>query len=51
MDDYYFQVNNLKYDFYDDFPFIDPNSIFTEYLDYFWEKDDFYSDKIKKSLW
>ena len=44
----YFQVNNLKYNHYDDFPFIDTNSIFTEYFDYFWDKKDVYSEKIKK---
>jgi hypothetical protein len=46
----YFQVSNLKYDCYDDFPFIDTNSIFGEYLDYFWTKDDIYGEKMKKSL-
>lgn len=40
----------MKYDIYDDFPFIDTDYIFTVYLDYFLEKVDVNSKKIKKSL-
>ena len=46
----FFQVNNLKYDSYDDFPFIDANSIISEYLDFFWDKNDDFGKKLKKSL-
>ena len=48
--DNYFCVNNLKYDSYDEFPSVEANSIFTEYLDYFWDKDDVYGEKLKKAL-
>ena len=38
------------YDSYDEFPSVEANSIFTEYLDYFWDKDDVYGEKLKKAL-
>ena len=46
----YFQVNNLKYDSYEDFPFVNANTIFSEYLDFFRNKDNIYGEKMLKSL-
>ena len=47
----YFCVNNLKYDSYgDEFPFINTDTILTEYLDYFTKLDDVFGLKLQKSL-
>ena len=46
----YFQVNSLRYDAYENFPIVDENTIFTEYLDFFWNQNDFYGEKLQKCL-
>ena len=48
--EHYFQVNKLAFDTYDNFPIVDDNNIFTEYLDCFWNLDDIYGEKLQKSL-
>ena len=48
--EHYFQVNKLAFDTYDNFPIVDENNIFTEYLDCFWNLDDIYGEKLQKSL-
>ena len=47
----YFNVYNLKFDYFEDnFPNVDINSAFSEYLDYFWNKNDIQGEKLNKSL-
>ena len=46
--EYYFQLNNLEYDSYDDFILLDINVILSEYLDYFCKKN--IGENIQKCL-
>lgn len=48
--DNYFQEKSLKYNINNDFPSLSANSIFTGYLNYFWEKEDDFAEKLKQSL-
>ena len=47
--DNYFHVYNI-FNEYQDLISIEINSVFSEYLDYFWNKDDYQSEKLKKYL-
>ena len=47
----YFQINNLIYDYYEEYSLlVEENSIFSEYLNFFWNKNDFNGEKLQKSL-
>ena len=43
-------MNNLKYDGYCDYPFVISNTIFSNYLDFFWEKTGDFEKKLQKAL-
>ena len=46
----YFQINNLIYDYYEEYSLlVEENSIFSEYLNFFWNKNDFNGEKLQKS--
>ena len=46
----YFETNDLIYDEYDDSPLIAKNLVFSEYLDYFWDINCDFGEKLQKSL-
>ena len=47
----YFQINNLSYDsFEDNYIILKENDIFGEYLNFFYNKNDVYGEKMQKSL-
>ena len=46
----FFFMNNLKYDGYCDYPFVISNTIFSNYLDFFWEKTGDFEEKLQKAL-